>query len=177
MRDTGITLLFVLTLLLCACSKQNEKVTASQAELEQGENVQTVYSDDSLVTAYWWDTGEGGTAPDIEARCRFKTASGKMVEEARPLLRIVHPDEDYSHREVERVVSLETDYGDRIYFFYLRAKTDSRVFEHDLVAFHIVGDSLLPFNAFQVGGKSVAHIQLDYGETPAVNNSRQPSQR
>lgn len=158
---------------MCSCTKRSRNVSSSPTEPEQGVNVQTVYSDDSLVTVRWWDTGEGGTAPDIEAQCQFKTENGNTVEETRPLLRIVHPGDEYSHREVERIVSLDTDYGDRLYFFYLRAKTDSRVVEHDLVAFHIVGDSLLPFNAFQVGDKSVAHIHLDYGETPTVNDSRQ----
>lgn len=177
MGHTGTSILLLLCVLFGSCTKRNREVGASPIEKYQGGNVQAAYSDDSLVTAYWWDTGMGGTAPDIEARCQFKTENGNTKDESRPLLGIVHPSDEYSHREVERIVSLDTDHGDRIYFFYLRAKTDSWVVEHDLVAFHIVGDNLLPFNAFQIGGKPVAHIHLDYGETPAVNKSRQPSMR
>lgn len=125
-------------------------------------NRHTVFSDDSLVVAYWWDTGNGGTAPDIETLCRFKTENGVTAEERRPLLRIVYPHYDYGHREVERIVSIGTEYGRRIYFFYLRAKTGSNEYEHDLVAFRIDGDSLVPASVLCADDKPVSHVRLNY---------------
>lgn len=118
-------------------------------------------SDDSLITVYWRDTGEGGTAPDIESVCRFKTETGDIKEESRPLLSIVHPDEDYSHHEVSKIVSLDTEYGGRVYFFYLRAKVGSNEYAHDIITMAIEGDSLVPINMMKAGDETVSHISLD----------------
>lgn len=113
---TTLSLAFAILLLSCFETRSGRGVDYT-TEMESVENRQTVFSDDSLVMAYWWDTGNGGTAPDIEARCRFKTEEGKIVEEKRPLLCLIYPDYDYGHREVERIVSIVTPYGQRVYFF------------------------------------------------------------
>ena len=120
-----------------------------------------VMSYDSLITVYWWDTGEGGTAPDIESVCRFKTDSGDVKEESRPLLSIVHPDDDNSHHEVSKIVSLDTEYGQRVYFFYLRAKVGSNEYAHDIITMKIEGDSLVPINMMKIGDVTMSHISLD----------------
>ena len=66
----------ILTNLLCACSqKQGGEVVETSTGIDSTKTC--VLSDDSLITVYWWDTGEGGTAPQIEAVCRFKTEQEK----------------------------------------------------------------------------------------------------
>ena len=112
-------------------------------------------------TVYWWDTGEGGTAPNIESVCRFKTDSGDVKEESRPLLSIVHPDEDYSHHEVSKIVGLDTEHGRRVYFFYLRAKAGSNEYAHDIITMTIEGDSLVPINMMKIGDETMSHIGLE----------------
>ena len=150
----------ILTTLLCACSqKQGGETIETQSDIDSTKTC--VISDDSLITVYWWDTGEGGTAPDIEAVSRFKTETGDIKEEARPLLSIVHPDEDNSHHEVSKIVSLDTEYGQRVYFFYLRAKVGSNEYAHDIITMKIEGDSLVPINMMKIGDVTMSHISLD----------------
>ena len=155
-----VFLSLLLTILLCACShKQGGKTFETSTDIDSTKTC--IMSDDSLITVYCWDTGEGGTAPDIESVCRFKTESGDIKEEARPLLSIVHPDEDYSHHEVSKIVSLDTEYGQRVYFFYLRAKVGSNEYAHDIITMKIEGDSLVPINMMKVGDETMSHISLD----------------
>lgn len=118
-------------------------------------------SDDSLITVYWWDTGDGGTKPHIEALCRYKTESGQEKEITTPLLSLVHPDDDYGHHEVEKILSLDTEYGGRVYFFYLRAKVGSDEYAHDMVSMTIENDSLIPINVMSTEVGSFSHISLD----------------
>ena len=118
-------------------------------------------SDDSLITFVWWDTGDGGTASQIEAVCRYKTESGQEKEITTPLLSLVHPDDDYGHHEVEKILSLDTEYGGRVYFFYLRAKVGSDEYAHDMVSMTIENDSLIPINVMSTEVESFSHISLD----------------
>ena len=155
-----IILSLLLATLLCACSqKQGGETFVTTTTIDSAKTC--IMSDDSLITVYWWDTGEGGTAPDIESVCRFKTESGDIKEEARPLLSIVHPDEDYSHHEVSKIVSLDTEHGRRVYFFYLRAKVGSNEYAHDIITMTIEGDSLVPINMMKVGDETMSHIGLE----------------
>ena len=58
----------ILTTLLCACSqKQGGETIETQSDIDSTKTC--VMSDDSLITVYWWDTGDGGTKPHIEALC------------------------------------------------------------------------------------------------------------
>ena len=121
--------IFFLTTLFCACTqRQSGEFLNPSTDIDCTKTC--IMSNDSLITVYWWDTGEGGTAPDIESVCRFKTESGDIKEESWPLLSIVHPDEDYNHHEVSKIVSFDTEYGRRVYFFYLRAKVGSNEYAH-----------------------------------------------
>lgn len=150
----------ILTTLLCACSrKQRGETIETQSDIDSTKTC--VLSDDSLITVYWWDTGEGGTAPQIEAVCRFKTEAGEEKEITTPLLSLVHPDDDYGHHEVEKILSLDTEYGGRVYFFYLRAKVGSDEYAHDMVSMTIENDSLIPINVMSTEVESFSHISLD----------------
>ena len=150
----------ILTTLLCACSqKQGGETIETQSDIDSTKTC--VISDDSLITVYWWDTGEGGTAPQIEAVCRFKTEAGEEKEITTPLLSLIHPDDDYAHHEVEKIVSLDTEYGKKVYFFYLRAKVGSNEYAHDLVSMIIENDSLKPINVMNAGNANFSHINLD----------------
>lgn len=150
----------ILTTLLCACSqKQGGEVVETSTGIDSTKTC--VISDDSLITVYWWDTGEGGTAPQIEAVCRFKTEAGEEKEITTPLLSLVHPDDDYGHHEVEKILSLDTEYGGRVYFFYLRAKVGSDEYAHDMVSMTIENDSLIPINVMSTEVGSFSHISLD----------------
>ena len=150
----------ILTTLLCACSqKQGGEVVETSTGFDSTKTC--VISDDSLITVYWWDTGEGGTAPQIEAVCRFKTEAGEEKEITTPLLSLVHPDDDYGHHEVEKILSLDTEYGGRVYFFYLRAKVGSDEYAHDMVSMTIENDSLIPINVMSTEVESFSHISLD----------------
>lgn len=150
----------ILTTLLCACSqKQGGENIETQSDIDSTKTC--VISDDSLITVYWWDTGEGGTAPQIEAVCRFKTEAGEEKEITTPLLSLVHPDDDYGHHEVEKILSLDTEYGGRVYFFYLRAKVGSVEYAHDMVSMTIENDSLIPINVMSTEVGSFSHISLD----------------
>lgn len=150
----------ILTTLLCACSqKQGGEVVETSTGIDSTKTC--VISDDSLITVYWWDTGEGGTAPQIEAVCRFKTEAGEEKEITTPLLSLVHPDDDYGHHEVEKILSLDTEYGGRVYFFYLRAKVGSGEYAHDMVSMTIENDSLIPINVMSTEVGSFSHISLD----------------
>ena len=150
----------ILTTLLCACSqKQGGETIETKSDIDSTKTC--VMSDDSLITVYWWDTGEGGTAPQIEAVCRFKTEAGEEKEITTPLLSLVHPDDDYGHHEVEKILSLDTEYGGRVYFFYLRAKVGSDEYAHDMVSMTIENDSLIPINVMSTEVGSFSHISLD----------------
>lgn len=150
----------ILTTLLGACSqKQGGEVVETSTGIDSTKTC--VISDDSLITVYWWDTGEGGTAPQIEAVCRFKTEAGEEKEITTPLLSLVHPDDDYGHHEVEKILSLDTEYGGRVYFFYLRAKVGSDEYAHDMVSMTIENDSLIPINVMSTEVGSFSHISLD----------------
>ncbi len=138
--------------LMCLVSCQNKASKESHdknATKSDSIETYTVVSDDSLVTATWYDTGEGGTAPDIDCVVKFKSTDGKQHEEHRPLLRLAHPGDDYSHHEVQKIVSID-DNGRRSYVFFLYAKEDSNVYSHDIVAFEIAGDSLRPLYNYKI---------------------------
>lgn len=150
----------ILTTLLCACSqKQGSEVVETSTDKDSAKTC--VISDDSLITVFWWDTGEGGTAPQIEAVCRFKTEAGEEKEITTPLLSLIHPDHDYGHHEVEKIVSLNTEYGKRVYFFYLRAKVGSNKYAHDVVSMTIENDSLKPINVMNAENTNFSHITLN----------------
>lgn len=152
----------ILTTLLCACS-QKQGGDIKEASMDIGSTKTCVMSDDSLITVYWWDTGDGGTAPQIDAVCRFKTDGGQEKEITTPLLSLVHPGDDYGHHEVEKIISLDTEYGQRVYFFYLRAKVGSNEYAHDIVSMTIENDSLLPINVISTENGCSSHISLDLG--------------
>ena len=155
-----IITLGILATLLCACSqKQGGKINELQTDIDSTRAC--VMSDDSLVTVYWWDTGEGGIAPQIEVVCRFKTEAGEEKEITTPLLSLIHPDDDYAHHEVEKIVSLDTEYGKKVYFFYLRAKVGSNEYAHDLVSMIIENDSLKPINVMNAGNANFFFFFLD----------------
>ena len=126
----------------CLDKSSDTSLNKSSGKSDSAETYHIVVSDDSLVTAVWHNTGEGGTAPDIDCVVKFKSADGKLHEEHRPLLRLAHPNDDYSHHEVQKIVSLDDEYGNRSYVFFLSAKVGSNEYAHDIVAFEISGDSL-----------------------------------
>ena len=134
----------------CLDKSSDTSLDKSYGKSNSTEIYHTIVSDDSLVTAIWHDTGEGGTAPDIDCVVKFKSADGKQHKEHRPLLRLAHPDDDYSHHEVQKIVSLDDEYGNRSYVFFLTAKVGSNEYAHDIVAFEIVGDSLRPLYNFKI---------------------------
>lgn len=155
-----LSCIYFLATLLCACSQKQGGETCIDSSVEDSTKT-IVMSDDSLITVYWWDTGNGGTAPDIEAVCRFRTETGDINEESRPLLTIIHLDEDYGHHEVEKIVGIDSEYGERVYFFYLRAKVGSNEFAYDIITMMIDGDSLVPINVINVAGRDTSHISLN----------------
>lgn len=139
-------------MLLASCQNKTAKINSNENDINSDsiETCHTAVSDDSLVTATWYDTGEGGTAPDIDCVVKFKTPDGKLHEEHRPLLRLAHPGDDYSHHEVRKIVSIDDENGQRSYVFFLYAKEDSNVYSHDIVAFEIVGDSLRLLYSYKI---------------------------
>lgn len=141
---------FFMLLASCQYKSQNTSLDKSTDKSDSTETYHTIVSDDSLVTAIWHDTGEGGTAPDIDCVVKFKSADGKLHKEHRPLLRLAHPDDDYSHHEVQKIVSLDDEYGNRSYVFFLSAKVGSNEYAHDIVAFEIACDSLRPLYNFKI---------------------------
>ena len=141
---------FFMLLASCQYKSQNTSLDKSTDKSDSTETYHTIVSDDSLVTAIWHDTGEGGTAPDIDCVVKFKSADGKQHKEHRPLLRLAHPDDDYSHHEVQKIVSLDDEYGNRSYVFFLSAKVGSNEYARDIVAFEIAGDSLRPLYNFKI---------------------------
>ncbi len=141
---------FFMLLASCQHKSQNTSLDKSTDKSDSTETYHTIVSDDSLVTAIWHDTGEGGTAPDIDCVVKFKSADGKQHKEHRPLLRLAHPDDEYSHYEVQKIVSLDDEYGRRSYVFFLSAKVGSNEYAHDIVAFEIAGDSLRPLYNYNI---------------------------
>ena len=138
----AVIVAFLMLLASCQHKSQNISLDKSTDKSDSIETYHTIVSDDSLVTATWHDTGEGGTAPDIDCVVKFKSSDGKLHEEHRPLLRLAHPNDDYSHHEVQKIVSIDNEYGNRSYVFFLSAKVGSNEYAHNIVAFEIVGDSL-----------------------------------
>ena len=126
----------------CLDKSSDTSLNKSSGKSDSIETYHSIVSDDSLVTAIWYDTGEGGTAPDIDCVVKFKSSDGKLHEEHRPLLQLAHPKDDYSHHEVQKIISLDDEYGQRSYIFFLSAKVGSNEYAHDIVAFEISGDSL-----------------------------------
>lgn len=138
----SIALLTLFTCSSCLNKSSDTSLDKSSGKSDSIETCHTVVSDDSLVTATWHDIGEGGTAPDIDCVVKFKSEDGELHEEHRPLLQLAHPNDDYSHHEVQKIVSIDDEYGSRSYVFFLSAKVGSNEYAHDIVAFNIVGDSL-----------------------------------
>ena len=134
----------------CLNKSSDTSLDKSTDKSDSTETYHTIVSDDSLVTAIWHDTGEGGTAPDIDCVVKFKSADGKQHKEHRPLLRLAHPNDDYSYHEVQKIVSLDDEYGNRSYVFFLSAKVESNEYARDIVAFEIAGDSLRPLYNFKI---------------------------
>ena len=134
----------------CLNKSDDTSLDKSYGKSDSIETYNSIISDDSLVTAIWHDTGEGGTAPDIDCVVKFKSADGKQHKEHRPLLRLAHPNDDYSHHEVQKIVSLDDEYGNRSYVFFLSAKVGSNEYAHDIVAFEIAGDSLRPLYNYTI---------------------------
>lgn len=134
----------------CLDKSSDTSLDKSSGKSDSIETYHSIISDDSLVTAIWHDTGEGGTAPDIDCVVKFKSADGKQHKEHRPLLRLAHPDDDYSHHEVQKIVSLDDEYGKRSYVFFLSAKVGSNEYARDIVAFEIAGDSLRPLYNYTI---------------------------
>ena len=141
---------FFMLLASCQHKSQNTSLDKSTDKSDSTETYHTIVSDDSLVTAIWHDTGEGGTAPDIDCVVKFKSEDGEQHEEHRPLLRLAHPNDDYSHHEVQKIVSLDDEYGKRSYVFFLSAKVGSNEYARDIVAFEIAGDSLRPLYNYTI---------------------------
>ena len=146
----SIALLALYTYSSCSNKSSDTSLDKSYGKSDSTETYHTIVSDDSLVTAIWYDTGEGGTAPDIDCVVKFKSEDGEQHEEHRPLLRLAHPDDDYSHHEVQKIVSLDDEYGNRSYVFFLSAKVGSNEYAHDIVTFEIAGDSLRPLYNFKI---------------------------
>ena len=134
----------------CLNKSDDTSLDKSYGKSDSTETYHTIVSDDSLVTAIWYDTGKGGTAPDIDCVVKFESEDGEQHEEHRPLLRLAHPDDDYSHHEVQKIVSLDDEYGNRSYVFFLSAKVGSNEYARDIVAFDIAGDSLRPLYNFKI---------------------------
>ena len=126
----------------CLNKSDDTSLDKSYGKSDSTETYHTIVSDDSLVTAIWYDTGKGGTAPDIDCVVKFESEDGEQYEEHRPLLRLAHPNDDYSHHEVQKIVSIDDEYGNRSYVFFLSAKVGSNEYARDIVAFEIAGDSL-----------------------------------
>ena len=150
MRNVIAIAAFLMLLASCQNKAAKESLDNNDTKSDSIETYHTAVSDDSLVTATWYDTGEGGTAPDINCVVKFKTTDGKQHEEQRPLLKLAHPNDDYSHREVRKIVSLDDENGQRSYVFFLYGKVDSNVYSHDIVAFEIAGDSLRPLYSYNI---------------------------
>ena len=146
----SIALLALFTCSSCQNQSSDTSLDKSSDKSDSTETYHTIVSDDSLVTATWHDTDEGGTAPDIDCVVRFKSEDGEQHEEHRPLLRLAHPDDDYSHHEVQKIVSLDDEYGNRSYVFFLSAKVGSNEYARDIVAFEIAGDSLRPLYNYTI---------------------------
>ena len=138
----AVIVAFLMLLASCQHKSQNTSLDKSTDKSDSTETYHTIVSDDSLVTAIWYDTGKGGTAPDIDCVVKFESEDGEQHEEHRPLLRLAHPKDDYSHHEVRKIVSIDDEYGNRSYIFFLSAKVDSNEYAHDIVAFEISGDRL-----------------------------------
>ena len=146
----AIVICFFILFASCQHKSQNTSLDKSSGKSDSIETYHTTVSDDSLVTAIWHDTGKGGTAPDIDCVVKFKSEDGKLHEEHRPLLQLAHPNDDYSHHEVQKIVSLDDEYGNRSYVFFLSAKVGSNEYAHDIVAFEIAGDSLRPLYNYTI---------------------------
>lgn len=130
-------------------------------------NCTMILSDDSLVAAFSWNMRDGGTAPDIETVIQFKNSKGDVKEERTPLLKLAEPECDWSHHEVDKIVSVDGDFGERTYYIFLSAKEGSFLYTHDLVAFRIEGDKFVPHKSFIVGGDSTSHISLEQPVFPS----------
>ena len=146
----AVIVAFLMLFASCQHRSQNTSLDKSSDKSDSIDTYHTIVSDDSLVTAIWQNTDEGGTAPDIDCVVKFKSADGKLHEEHRPLLRLAHPNDDYSHHEVQKIVSLDDEYGNRSYVFFLSAKVGSNEYAHDIVAFEIAGDSLRPLYSYNI---------------------------
>ena len=59
----AIALLAILTCSSCKNKSHGQSLDKSEDKSDSIETYHTVVSDDSLVTAIWYDTGEGGTLP------------------------------------------------------------------------------------------------------------------
>ena len=68
----------------CLNKSSDTSLDKSYGKSYSTETYHTIVSDDSLVTAIWYDTGKGGTAPDIDCVVKFKSEDGKLHEEHRP---------------------------------------------------------------------------------------------
>ena len=111
----------------CLNKSSDTSLDKSYGKSDSTEIYHTIVSDDSLVTAVWHNTGEGGTAPDIDCVVKFKSEDGKLHEEHRPLLQLAHPNDDYSHHEVQKIVSLDDEIIDSNTIYILKEEQNISV--------------------------------------------------
>lgn len=155
--------------LLCACSQSNGD--GKQRIATYTDSTKTcVMSDDSVLTIYYWDTEEGGTAPAIDATCFYRTESGKVKEESRPLLSLAYPESSCFHHEVKNIMTIHTTYDERIYLLYIWSKVGSNEFTHDLVALKVEGEELKAVNIFP-GDRAGITIDADQIAPDDLNHS------
>ena len=117
----AVIVAFLMLLASCQHKSQNTSLDKSTDKSDSIETYHSIVSDDSLVTAIWHDTGEGGTAPDIDCVVNFESEDGEQHEEHRPLLRLAQPDDDNSHHEVQKIDRIDDACRHRSFVYCMTA--------------------------------------------------------
>lgn len=148
--------------------KQSEgtDTIAVSGNTEKGCDVVVAESDDKKVRIISWDTGNGGTSPDIQSVCVYHTHDNEVLSTTQSLMSLAMNDETYGHSIVRKIYSVHS--GDEtIYIAELYGEETTLYKDCVLIPFSIRGDKLVAIPLFSVEGK----IQSIYEKRYKITDS------
>lgn len=150
--------------------KQSEgtDTIAVSGNTEKGCDVVVAESDDKKVRIISWDTGNGGTSPDIQSVCVYHTHDNEVLSTTQSFMSLAMKDETYGHSVVRKIYSVQTDKDDLIYIAELYGEETTLYKDCVLIPFSINEDKLVAMPLFYVEGK----IQSIYEQRYKITDSK-----
>lgn len=129
---------------------------------EQNNDVFVAESADKKVRIMSWDTGNGGTSPDIQSVCVYHTHDNEVLSTTRSFMSLAMNDGTYGYSIVRKIYSVHTDEDNLIYIAELYGEETTLYKDCVLIPFSINGDKLVAIPLFSVEGKMQSIYEQRY---------------